>query len=156
VEQVAGNDYIYGGDGNDEIHGDGGANSGGNDTLIGGRGGDILTGGAGSDSFVYDITPNSNEVDRIMDFSVAQGDKIILNKSVFANLTGTIGNTLSSDDFTVVNNDLQIELNTAKIIYYAPTGQLFYNVDGTGAGKAIEFAVLDNKPSLTVDSLNLG
>jgi Ca2+-binding RTX toxin-like protein len=155
-----GNDSIVGGsgsgNGNDYIDGDGGVNNGGNDTLIGGSGADTLVGGGGSDLFVFDTNPNNAEIDQIMDFNHNQEDKIILNKSVFAGLTGTNGNSLSSREFAMVNDNSEIDRNSAKIIYNSQTGQLFSNADGSGAQKAFEFAILDNKSFLTANSFNLG
>jgi Ca2+-binding RTX toxin-like protein len=63
----AGNDLLFGGDGAD--------------TLLGGAGRDQLTGGAGADTFVVrdeSVALPALEIDQILDFSIAQGDRLNL------------------------------------------------------------------------------
>jgi hypothetical protein len=76
-----GNDILVGRDGNDTLWGGGGSDlllgGAGNDQLHGGAGNDILSGGAGSDSFVFTSTGAAN-VDKIVDYSLMQGDVIDL------------------------------------------------------------------------------
>lgn len=102
-----GNDWLVGGQGNDLIIGHNGKNQVlgnlGNDTLHGGDGGDVVRGGQGDDSLVggagadfisgdrgndtesgglgADIFHSSQDVgiDRVLDFSVAQGDRVQLD-----------------------------------------------------------------------------
>ncbi len=71
----AGNDVLNGGDGNDSLSG-----GAGNDTLNGEGGADTLSGGAGADLFVFRPGQLGDGVnmDRITDFSSADGDKISL------------------------------------------------------------------------------
>lgn len=80
-----GNDALWGGVGNDLIWGQNGADrlwvDAGNDTLDGGMGNDLLTGGAGADRFVFRTQAGS---DTITDFARNQGDKIVLDKALFA------------------------------------------------------------------------
>lgn len=77
----AGNDRLVGGDGDDHLSG-----GAGNDVLRGGPGKDILVGGAGADTFQFGkATVGSTSIDRISDFSHAQGDKIDLSE-IDANL----------------------------------------------------------------------
>ncbi|WP_170064127.1 calcium-binding protein [Halomonas heilongjiangensis] len=72
-----GNDTLYGGAGNDQLFGGNGA-----DILVGGADDDILWGGAGADTFQWMLgdqgTIEVPAVDRIMDFSEAEGDSIDL------------------------------------------------------------------------------
>jgi Ca2+-binding RTX toxin-like protein len=63
-------DWVQGGAGDDMVSGDLGA-----DTVDGGRGEDILVGGTGADRFVFHT---GDGVDGILDFSSAQGDRIVL------------------------------------------------------------------------------
>lgn len=58
----AGGDYIRGGNGNDVIYG--------------GIGNDILTGGRGADIFAWAAADLDGGIDRIPDFSYAEGDKL--------------------------------------------------------------------------------
>jgi serralysin len=64
----AGNDWVRGGQGDDVLFGDAG-----NDFLSGDRGNDTITGGAGADRFNLII---GGEVDRVLDFNAAEGDRI--------------------------------------------------------------------------------
>ncbi len=75
----AGNDTIIGNGGTDTLYGDSG-----NDILKGGTGTDYLYGGTGSDIFVFEKADIGTGVDRIKDFSIAQGDKIDIRNLLFA------------------------------------------------------------------------
>jgi serralysin len=75
-----GDDTCYGDDGNDTIRGGqaddwviGGA---GNDWLSGDRGGDAVSGGPGADIF---HSSSGAGIDRIVDFSLAEGDRVLLD-----------------------------------------------------------------------------
>jgi Ca2+-binding RTX toxin-like protein len=70
-----GNDTLDGGPGNDVLHG-----GVGNDVLHGGAGFDRLTGGAGADRFEFAAGQNWN---RIEDFSIAEGDVLVLNQMMW-------------------------------------------------------------------------
>ncbi len=76
----SGNDWLYGDNDNDYLHGGSGndviVGGAGNDQIHGGQGADDLTGGTGADTFVFDSRDVGIGVDRIADFSIAQGDKI--------------------------------------------------------------------------------
>ncbi|PJB72194.1 MAG: hypothetical protein CO093_03445 [Alphaproteobacteria bacterium CG_4_9_14_3_um_filter_47_13] len=64
-------DSLHGGAGNDTLHG-----GEGSDFLYGDDGMDILYGGAGSDVFVFEKNSAFNNIDRIEDFSIAEGDAL--------------------------------------------------------------------------------
>ena len=66
-----GDETIRGGRGDDEIHG-----GPGNDWLSGDRGNDTLWGGPGADTFHSFAQAG---IDRVMDFSVAEGDHVLLD-----------------------------------------------------------------------------
>ncbi|KQT85082.1 type I secretion C-terminal target domain-containing protein [Aurantimonas sp. Leaf443] len=68
-----GNDRVLGGAGDDVVKGEAG-----NDILNGGLGSDRLFGGNGADTFAF-TDFNKGEMDRVMDFSRLQGDKIDLS-----------------------------------------------------------------------------
>jgi Ca2+-binding RTX toxin-like protein len=75
---LRGNDHIVGGFENDDLRG-----GSGNDTIHGGYGRDDLYGGAGADTFHYsDMNDSFDEVgygvDKIFEFSQADGDRIAL------------------------------------------------------------------------------
>lgn len=84
-----GGDLVYGNLGNDTLHGGAGADvvrgGQGDDTLAGGdgadyvsgdRGADTMTGGAGADLF---HTSSDAGVDRVLDFNLAEGDRVLLD-----------------------------------------------------------------------------
>ncbi|MEH2332371.1 beta strand repeat-containing protein [Nostoc sp.] len=148
INAQGGNDIIYGLSGNDLLRG-----GAGNDTLVGGAGNDTLVGGAGADCFVYntdaafDLTAVG--VDAISDFNSSQGDKIILDKTTFSAIASTAGTGFSNkSDFQIISNG---GTSTAKIIYDAFRGQLFYNQNGSAAGFGSGglFATLTGAPTLS-------
>jgi len=75
-----GNDTIDGGDGNDQVRGGQGddvvGGGAGNDFVSGDRGNDTITGGPGADIF-HDSQDAG--IDRVLDFSLAEGDKVMLD-----------------------------------------------------------------------------
>jgi Ca2+-binding RTX toxin-like protein len=121
-------DSLLGGTGDDSLLG-----GGEDDTLIGGDGNDTLTGGGGVDRFVYN---NSNEgVDSITDFTITDGDVIVLSSGGFGGLT-TIGGTLDSSLFSATEN------STAKIIYsvVGGVGTLSFDQDLGNSGSLVTIA----------------
>ena len=66
-----GNDQVRGGQGNDSV-----AGGAGDDFVSGDRGDDTITGGAGADLF---HGSQDAGVDRVLDFSLAQGDRVFLD-----------------------------------------------------------------------------
>ena len=75
-----GNDTLDGGTGADQVRGGQGddvVNGGdGNDFVSGDRGNDTITGGAGADNF---HGSQDAGIDRVLDFSLAEGDKVMLD-----------------------------------------------------------------------------
>jgi len=79
----AGKDTLLGGDGSDILLGGTGADvlkgGAGDDALTGGGAADDIYGGSGADRFIYDqASVGADSIDKIFDFSRAQGDKIDL------------------------------------------------------------------------------
>jgi len=70
-EGGAGNDTVRGGQGDDVLYG-----GAGNDFLSGDRGSDTITGGAGADIF---HTSSDAGIDRVLDFNVAEGDRVMVD-----------------------------------------------------------------------------
>ena len=66
-----GNDIVRGGQGSDVVNG-----GAGDDFVSGDKGDDTMTGGAGADLF---HTFSDAGIDRVLDFSVAQGDRVLLD-----------------------------------------------------------------------------
>jgi Ca2+-binding RTX toxin-like protein len=128
---------IYGMRGDDSMNG-----AGGDDTLAGGAGNDTLIGNIGADNFVFDRALNAEtNVDTIVDFSVAEGDKIWLEASIFDGLSlGTIDEEIF---FTIGSGSMGAE---DRILYDGSTGELYFDADGSGSESSILFATLMNQP----------
>ncbi|MGO4525238.1 calcium-binding protein [Microvirga sp. 2MCAF35] len=126
---------------------DGGA---GNDTIWGGAGNDTLKGNAGLDIFVFDTKPNKNSnKDKIADFQV-RDDSIWLDNKAFTKL----GKKGTEDKPTQISKAFFTVGSKAKdkndyIIYDKAKGILYYDADGSGKGKAVEFAQLPKKLAIT-------
>ncbi|WP_445501254.1 calcium-binding protein [Microvirga sp. G4-2] len=131
-----GNDTLYGGTGNDSLFG-----GDGNDVLYGGTGRDALYGGAGSDTFVFTASLASANIQYIADFK--SEDTIKLSRSIFTKIAK---GPLSSNAFVVGDH---VKDKYDRIIYYKSAGALFYDPDGTGAAKAVQFATIDKNLALT-------
>jgi Ca2+-binding RTX toxin-like protein len=140
----AGNDTLKGGAGNDILKGDAG-----NDTLYGGLGKDVLTGGAGKDTFVFDTKLGVSNIDKITDFSV-RDDRIVLDDDIFKKV-GKVGD-LADAAFHI---GTKAHDASDRIIYDNKTGKLWYDVDGNGSGKAVQFATLDQGLKLTADHFDI-
>jgi hypothetical protein len=82
----AGADTLAGGSGADVLNG-----GGGNDRLLGGAGADTLTGGTGSDMLVWSAGDLSTGPDRVLDFNLAQNDRL----DISAILNGYAGGPLA-------------------------------------------------------------
>lgn len=133
-EQVvgeSGNDKLFGLSGNDQLFG-----QIGNDTLTGGLGSDALVGGTGRDVFVFDQKPHAkSNLDYIQDFSPTD-DIVHLSRKFFTKLSK---GALSSKAFVTGN---QFKDKDDRILYYKEGGALYYDPDGSGSAKAIQFANL--------------
>ncbi len=98
---------LIGGSGNDTLTG-----GSGNNTLTGGTGNDILTGGAGADTFKFGEQGSAN-LDQILGFSNAQGDKI--------DISALLGTAQSAADTAIANyvqlaiagNDIVLQVDTS-------------------------------------------
>jgi len=150
-----GDDLLNGGSGNDTLNGGNGNDiilaGSGNDTLIGGMDNDTLTGGSGNDFFRFNSS--TEEIDRITDFNVIE-DKIGINASGFGG--GLMGGVaLTSHQFRSGAGVTTANSETQRFIYNTSTGALFFDVDGDGAGVAIQIATLGNRSSLTNQSFTL-
>jgi VCBS repeat-containing protein len=138
-------DVLKGGSGKDTFKG-----SGGDDLLYGGSGNDTLWGNAGKDVFVFDTTLGTSSTDRrvnfdtIKDFSV-KDDSVQLDNVIFRKL-GSAPKQLSKSFFSI--GDKAKDKNDY-VIYNNKTGVLSYDADGSGKGKAVEFAQLAKNLKMT-------
>jgi serralysin len=124
----------------------------GSDYLIGNSAVNKLTGGSGRDFFVFTTTPNKRtNKDTITDFKV-RDDTIWLENSIFRKL-GSKGTEdkpakLKAAFFKI--GDKATDKNDY-VIYNKKTGVLSYDADGSGRGRAIEFAVIKKNLALKYD-----
>jgi len=137
-------EHVYGGRANDTIIGNAQNNylfgNAGDDLIFGDNGNDVVYGGAGADTFVFNTTLNATtNNDKLMDFT-HNDDSISLDDVIFTQLATT--GALSSDMFALgAANDAN-----DYILYNSSTGNISYDSDGNGAGVAVTFATLSNKP----------
>jgi Ca2+-binding RTX toxin-like protein len=131
---------IIGNTGNNVLTGLGGADtlSGGegNDKLLGNAGNDVLTGGSGTDTFVFNTGGGE---DSITDF-VGGADKIQLVQGLVNILGGQA--VLNAGSFYAANDATGYDADD-RLIYNTSTGDLYYDVDGSGTRSAVKFATLD-------------
>ncbi|MBD8905087.1 hypothetical protein MBTS_23160, partial [Methylobacterium bullatum] len=100
-------------------------------------------GGEGADTFLFRTWPGTGNTDHIRDFSIAE-DVVTLSSKVF---TALRAGALAEDAF----KDLSSGSTDAddRVLYDATTGTLSYDADGSGAGTARTFAVIDTTVLLT-------
>lgn len=106
---TSGTHLVYGGNDNDTLNGDASANVVhgyfGDDTLYGDSGADTLIGGLGADTFVFKAATAYADLDELLDFSTAEGDRLdlsdLLPAGVSANLTDYVQITDDGTDSTV-------------------------------------------------------
>lgn len=113
---------------------------GGDDTLSGGMGRDTLMGGDGADHFLFDGALIASSRDKIVDMT-HDVDHIDLDDQFFA----AIGAALDASEFVMGTRARDAD---DYIIYNSKTGELSYDADGSGRGRAVVFATLSNKPLL--------
>lgn len=138
IENLAGTSYA------DFLTGNGGSNR-----LHGGAGNDTLVGGLGRDIFVFETALGQKNIDTIDDFS-ATDDTIWLDNDVFIKV-GKAGD-LSSKAFHIGAAAHDAD---DRIIYDSKLGKLWYDADGTGSLKAVQFAVVDAGLKLTAADFDI-
>jgi Ca2+-binding RTX toxin-like protein len=126
----------------DDLRGDASQNIiyglGGADYIIGLGGSDLLIGGAGQDLFHFvGIGDGGAGGDAIQDFVSGQ-DRISVTGAFFG--LGSPGG-VAIDSFRFVSG-AAANLATSQFIYNGATRQLFYDIDGTGAGAQVLLATL--------------
>lgn len=103
----SGHDWLQGGDGNDRLFG-----GAGHDTLDGGAGGDLMQGGEGRDVFVFRV---GSGADRIMDFSLADGDRLQLDATLWGG--GSVATMLAAHaDATSSRVDLDFGADVLRLV----------------------------------------
>ncbi|MCR6501357.1 hypothetical protein MUO32_20185 [Shinella sp. CPCC 101442] len=144
---------LMGGRHNDILVGNDGANTvaggKGDDRIAGGLGKDVLAGNSGADIFVFNTKLGSTNIDTIDDFSV-KDDTIWLDDDIFTK-AGKAGD-LSSAAFYI---GTKAHDASDRIIYDSSSGKLWYDADGTGAIKPIQFALLDATLKMTATDFDI-
>jgi len=114
----------------------------GNDTLVGALGKDTLSGGTGNDKFLFNAALSSANIDLIKDFTKLAGntDKILLDDDIFTAL-GTVSSPTALDAAAFYVGPAAHDASD-RIIYHKASGALYYDVDGTGAADAVQFATV--------------
>lgn len=134
---------IDGGNGADQLSGGGGA-----DILIGGGGRDTLKGGLGGDVFRFAVVGDlpgttTSTADTILDFSIAQGDRIDLSGIDAIKQTASVNDAftwIGSAAFTKHAGEL-------RYVVTAGVGLVSGDIDGNGVA---DFAIrIDGAPTLT-------
>lgn len=121
----------------------------GDDTLNGGAGCDTLVGGAGDDKFVFSAGLGAGNIDTIQDFNPAE-DHIDFENAVFRALKTT--GVLAAGAFAIGSAATEAD---DRILYDDHTGALYYDPDGTGSSRAMQFATIDPGLSLTHSSFEI-
>ncbi len=122
----------------------------GGDNLIDGKAGsDTLSGASGKDTFLFDTTLGATNIDTIADFSVGQ-DMIDLDRTIFKTI-GADG-ALATGGFYAGTAAHDAD---DRLIYDPGTGNLFYDADGSGSGKAVQFATLAKNLNLSSSSFTI-
>mgnify|MGYP003335193391 FL=1 len=110
-----------------------------NNFINGGGGMDELWGGAGADTFVFDRLGDFN-ADFIGDFNRAEGDRIALSGAAFGLAAGT-----------QLGYSVGVAVGSGPQVIRQDAG-LFFDPDGTGAGKAVVFAAINASAWTTLDA----
>jgi len=92
---------------------------------------------------VFNARLGKGEVDTIRNFSVAN-DTIRIEDAVFRKVGGK--GVLAADAFHVGSKAADAE---DRIVYDARKGALYYDADGSGSGKAVQFAKVGTHLKLT-------
>ena len=134
------NDVLTGGAGKDTLRG-----GAGDDLLIGGKSSDTLTGGEGADIFQLS---GDTKTDHITDF-VSGTDQIQLSHFIYKGLP------LGPLDSSQLVFGTTAQSGNEHLMYDQGTGNLWFDVDGSGARSAVLVAVLDNLAPLSYADLTV-
>lgn len=117
----------------------------GNDTLTGGPGNDGLNGGTGRDDFVL-AAAAGNGTDHIMDF-VHTIDRLVFSGADYG---FAAGHRLTAAQFTAGSAAVG---SSAQFVWDATTSHLYWDADGSGAGVAVDLALIDGGATVTKDDV---
>ena len=117
----------------------------GNDILDGLGGNDFYSGGNGNDVFHISTALNAKKNIKTIDDFTGGEDSLHLNDTAFK-WKGDLG-VLLDQNFAATADGFATDTDQ-RIIYNTTTGALSYDADGSGRGKAVLFAVLNDAPDL--------
>jgi Ca2+-binding RTX toxin-like protein len=122
--------------------------------IVGRQGKDTLKGQAGADTFVFDRAFGADNVDRIIDFNTLASDTGDTLK-IKLSLLGASG--LSSGALDANHLALGATAGDAddRFIFDVAAGQLWYDVDGTGAQNQTLVATFEQDAIVTADQIEL-
>ena len=117
----------------------------------------LVAGGSGTNAFIFLTKLGTSKTDRKVNFDTlndfsTKNDSLYVDNAIFKKL-GKKGPEqkpvkLDKKFFTVGD---KAKDKDAYIVYNKKTGMLSYDADGSGKGRAVEFALLKNKATLKVD-----
>ena len=117
-----------------------------NDIISGGTGNDTLTGSGGNNTFVFNTAPNtSTNHDTITDF-VHGTDIFQFSHAIFYSINSWVSNEFYSAPGAVTGH-----ISTDRIVYNTTTGNLYYDVDGSGPRLAVLVALIGTATHPTLD-----
>ena len=108
--------------------------------IDGGLGADVLVGFGSADIFSFSTSLGSSNVDTISDYQPGI-DKIALSKNIFT----ALGSAIEANEF-ISGTAITTEQH---IIYDAQSGQIYYDIDGSGSSSAVLFAIITPGQTLT-------
>ena len=115
----------------------------GNNLINGDNGNDELIGLGGQDRYLFDTPLGATNVDRIVDFNVAD-DTIWLDPTIFS--SSLTPGSVAGSQFVIGSAALDAG---DRIIYNNATGAVLYDSDGTGPTAAVQFALVATGLPLT-------
>jgi len=115
-----------------------------NNVLNGLAGNDILMGAAGQDTFAFSTSLGATNIDRILDFNVAD-DQILLGASTFS----AIGAGVLAATAFIANTTGLAQDASDRIIYETDSGAIWYDSDGLGGVAAVQFATVTANLGIT-------
>ena len=144
VEVIAGSRF------GDKLVGDAGSNAfwgdAGDDLLAGGAGADVLSGCSGFDPSYFTTALGGSNVDQITDFTLGEDGIMLLTKIFAGVLSRSEAGHLLSLQFTI---GVKATNSNHRIIYDKPTGDLYFDKDGSGAATQVKFATLQKDLDLS-------
>ncbi len=122
----------------------------GNNILVGREGNDVLKGQAGDDTFVFDRAIGTGNVDRIIDFETIAGDNDTLKFKASALGGGVSAGVLDAADFATGTAAADA---SDRFVFDQASGQLWYDVDGTGAAAQVLLATFEQNANVEADDI---